>query len=127
MCVRGHDISTQLISGAAQHNTTQRGCARFLPIYTAHFLSVGTNAFQMAYSSNQFGQAFSSNCAYFQLNTFLSAWHQICCLECKAEVDWIGEGDLPKMDHIYVYASHVRCPATAFQGYLRNITLNIRT
>ena len=47
----------------------------------------------------------------------------------NARLKQIGlvEGDLLKMDHIYVYASHVRCPATAFQGYLRNTTLDIRT
>ena len=111
------------------HNTTQRGCARFLPIYTAHFLPVGTNDFFRWHvpQINSEGHFPPTVYIFSYENAFLSAWHQICCLECKAEVDWIGEVDLLKMDHIYVYASHVRCPATAFQGYLRLTTLHIRT
>ena len=93
VCVCG-DMTSARSLFLELHNTTQRGCARFLPIYTAHFLPVGTNDFFRWHvpQINSEGHFPPTVYIFSYENAFLSAWHQICCLECKAEVDWIGRG-----------------------------------
>ena len=93
VCVCG-DMTSARSLFLELHNTTQRGCARFLPIYTAHFLPVGTNDFFRWHvpQINSEGHFPPTVYIFSYVNAFLSAWHQICCLECKAEVDWIGRG-----------------------------------
>ena len=90
VCVRGHDISTQLISGAAQHNT--KGVCTLSAYLHSTFLTCWDKwFFQMACSSNQFGGAFSSNSVYFQLCKCLPislASNMLSGMQGWSRLDW---------------------------------------
>ena len=92
VCVRGHDISTQLISGAAQHNT-KGVCTLSAYLHSTFLTRWYIWFFQMAYSANQFGREFSSNCAYFQLCNCLPislASNMLSGMQGWSRLDWWG-------------------------------------
>ena len=92
VCVCG-DMTSARSLFLELHNTTQRGCARFLPIYTAHFLPVGTNDFFRWHVPQINSGAFSSNSVYFQLCKCLPislASNMLSGMQGWSRLDWWG-------------------------------------